>query len=286
MNVPRQLRKQQHCVILASGCPWGAKLHLGPYKYADKKSERLMELSLVFAEDLHYSYPDGTPALKGVHFACGMGESVAVVGANGSGKSTLLMHLCGLLMPSRGRVLINGRPPGVSQSTPGSSPFGLVFQNSDDQLFMHIIGDDVAFGAYNVGLRGEKLAARVADSLKQVQLAPEDFLLRHTQHLSMGEKKRACIAGVLAMSPDVLAFDEPTVSLDPSTRRRLIALMKELTQTKLVATHDLDFALETCDRTVVLWQGKVVAEGVTRVILSDAALLDNFGLELPLSLLG
>lgn len=239
----------------------------------------------VVIEDLHYTYPDRTPALRGISLKVETGQSVGIVGPNGSGKSTLLLHLNGLLLAERGRIEIGGKP-----MLPANFAFirrfvGLVFQNPEDQLFMPTVREDVAFGPQNLGLKGELLLRRVRECLEMVGLEPARFLDRQSYNLSLGEKKRVAMAGVLAMEPEVLVFDEPSAGLDPRSRRRLIRLIQELPQTKLITTHDLDMALETCERTVLVERGLVIADGPTEGLLSDRILLESHGLELPLSLM-
>src|SRR3954464_13679963 len=254
--------------------------------------------------DLAYRYPDGRLALRGVDLQIAAGETVALVGPNGAGKSTLLLHLNGLL-PGKGRgQSLHGHGHGHGGGTPASNGaprvwidglevgakngpevrrrVGLVFQDPDDQLFSTSVVEDVAFGPLNLGM-GRVEARRVAlECLGRVDLA--DAADRVPHHLSFGERKRVCLAGVLACSPSVLALDEPTANLDPRGRRRFIELIRGLAATKLIATHDLEMVLELCGRTVLLDAGRVIANGLTRNILGDPALLEAHGLEMPLSL--
>jgi cobalt/nickel transport system ATP-binding protein len=161
---------------------------------------------------------------------------------------------------------------------------GLVFQNPDDQLFMPTVWEDVAFGLMNQGLRGDELKTRVAEALVAVGLDVAKYRERLSHNLSGGEKKRVAIAGVLAMQPQVLVFDEPSAQLDPRSRRQLIQLLHTLPETQLIATHDLDLVLELCDRTVVLSEGKIVYDGATKKVLCDREFLLEHSLEMPLSL--
>ncbi|MBD2099416.1 energy-coupling factor ABC transporter ATP-binding protein [Leptolyngbya sp. FACHB-261] len=234
-------------------------------------------------QQLSYIYTDGTQALRGVDLEVRAGETIALVGANGSGKSTLLLHFNGILTPQFGSVVV-GEWPIEPQNLQHIRNFvGLVFQNPDDQLFMPTVWDDVAFGPMNQGLRGNELEHRVTHALVDVGLSPSDYAQRNANNLSGGEKKRVAIAGVLAMQPQVLVFDEPSAQLDPRSRRRLIQLVETLPQTKLIATHDLDLALELCERTVVLSHGQIVFDGPTEQVLSNSEFLDQHALELPLS---
>ncbi|WP_435019817.1 energy-coupling factor ABC transporter ATP-binding protein [Tundrisphaera sp. TA3] len=253
---------------------------------------------------LHYLYPDGRPALRGVDFAIRAGESVALVGPNGAGKSTLLLHLNGVL-PGHAResravhgdgvgakphrhdgpaIWIDGLPVIPKNLREIRRRVGLLFQDPDDQLFATSVLEDVAFGPLNLGMpRAE--ARRVAlDCLARVDLAA--MADRPPHHLSFGERKRACLAGVLACSPILLALDEPTANLDPRARRRFLALIASLPAAKLIATHDLEMALDLCPRALILDAGRVVADGPTRTLLGDPDLMDAHGLEVPLSLQG
>lgn len=236
----------------------------------------------ILIEQLNHAYADGTQALCGIDLSIHAGETVALVGANGSGKSTLLLHLNGILPPQKGRVVIGEWSVEPRNLRAIRDFVGLVFQNPDDQLFMPSVWDDVAFGPMNQGLRGKALEHRVAHALADVGLQLERYASRNANNLSGGEKKRVAIAGVLAMQPQVLVFDEPSAQLDPCSRRRLIQLLAALPQTKLIATHDLDLALELCGRTVVLCEGRVAYDGPTEQVLSDAGFLTEHALEPPL----
>lgn len=235
------------------------------------------------ADELYYSYPDGTTALCGVSFRIPHGESVALVGENGAGKSTLLQHLTGCLFPSRGALTVGGLLVNKENLTTVRRAVGLVFQNPDDQLFMPTVFEDVAFGLLNLGVPERELEGRVMEALETVGAA--HLRRRQPYRLSQGEKRAVAIAGVLAMSPDILIMDEPTSSLDPMSRRRLINLLKTFKHTKIIATHDLDAAMELCERTIVIHKGSVTADGPTREIFNDDALLKRSSLEKPGSLL-
>lgn len=233
-------------------------------------------------ENLSYTYPDGTQALRGIHLLIEANERVALIGANGSGKSTLQLHLNGIILPQEGQVRI-GKWLVTSENLPEIRNFvGLVFQNPDDQLFMPTVWEDVAFGPINQGLRNEQLIDRVCRSLEAVNINPDAYGERNTDNLSGGEKKRIAIAGVLAMNPQVLVFDEPSAQLDPRSRRQLINLLQRLPLTQLIATHDLDLALELCDRTIVLSQGQIVFDGKTEQVMSNPEFLKQHALEAPL----
>jgi cobalt/nickel transport system ATP-binding protein len=232
--------------------------------------------------DLRYRYHDGTEALRGVSFTLAPGECVGLLGPNGSGKSTLLLHLNGIL-PERlspsGAVCIAGQA--ITEATLESvrRQVGLLFQDPDDQLFCPTVEEDVAFGPQQLGLGGQALAARVERSLGLVGLV--GYGHRATHHLSHGEKRRACLAGVLACEPDVLVLDEPTSDLDPRGRREFKKLLQGIPATKLIATHDLEWVVELCSRVIVLDGGVVVADGPTLEILNDEPLMLAHGLERP-----
>ena len=235
-------------------------------------------------DELGFAYPDGTAALDGVTFHVGHGEAIALVGANGAGKSTLLMHLNGILTPARGTVRVGDVPVTTKTLSNIRRAVGMVFQNPDDQLFMPTVYEDVAFGPMNLGLPREDIDARVAEALEQVgALALKD---RPPYRLSSGEKRAVAIATVLAMCPDILVLDEPTSNLDPRARRRLIRQLATFKHTKIIATHDLDMALDLCERTIVMSGGTITADGPTRQVFADDALLERSGLERPLSMQG
>ncbi len=237
----------------------------------------------ITVNNLSYAYPDGTEALRGINFSIAATERVALIGANGSGKSTLQLHLNGILLPQMGEIVV-GELLVVPENLQAIRNFvGLVFQNPDDQLFMPTVGEDVAFGPKNLGLRGLELRSRVVNAMTAVGLDVDTYSSRSTEALSGGEKKRIAIAGVLAMQPQILVFDEPSAQLDPRSRRQLIQLLQSLPLTQLIATHDLDLALELCPRTIVLSQGKIVYDGSTTAVMGNAEFLLDHALEVPLS---
>lgn len=233
-------------------------------------------------KNLHFSYPDGHEAVKDLSFVIHHGESVGIIGANGAGKSTLLMLLMGILFPDRGEVLV-----GDVHVTKKTLPMirqrlGMVFQDPDDQLFMPTVYDDVAFGPRNYGLEEKDVKDRVIKTLEFMGIS--HLKDRAPFKLSGGEKRSAAIAAVLSMQPDVLIMDEPTAALDPKSRRRVMGLMKGFEHTKIITSHDLDMVLETCNRVIVIRDGEIAADGKTADIFTNAKLLDNCGLEMPLSL--
>lgn len=229
-------------------------------------------------ERLSFTYPDGHRALSEVSLTIQPGEKVALVGPNGAGKSTLILHLNGILMGT-GSVRVCGLPVNKENLGRVRAMVGLVFQSPDDQLFSPTVQEDVAYGPIYQGLPLTEVATRVQEALAAVQM--EAYASRISHHLSMGEKKRIAIATVLSMRPEVLVLDEPTSGLDPRSRRSLINLLRELPLTMLVSTHDMHMVQELFPRTVILDEGRVVADGPTRVFMEDAALLDSHGLERP-----
>ncbi len=242
----------------------------------------LAHVNAVAVRGLSYRYADGTAALRAVELHVAEGERVALVGPNGAGKSTLLLHLNGLL-PERPAaepaVRIFGLPVAEPHLREIRATVGLLFQDPDDQLFCPTVWEDVAFGPQQLGLRGAALEARVARALDQVGLA--GFGERLPQHLSRGEKRRVCLAGLLACEARVLALDEPTSDLDPRGRRELKALLRALPVAQIIATHDLELVVETCVRVIVLDRGSVVAEGPPADVLADEARMLELGLEKP-----
>lgn len=230
-------------------------------------------------EQVHYRYPNGHEALRGVSFEITHGEKAALVGMNGAGKSTLLLHTNGLLLPASGRVVMGGMTltrktlPLIRQSV------GLVFQDPDNQLFMPSVEEDVAFGPANMGLTPGEIEQRVAEALEAVGAA--HLRKASPNQLSGGQKKSVSIATVLSMQPSVLVMDEPTSNLDPRARRQTIDLIRRFSHTTLIATHDMELVLDLCTRMLVMKDGKIVADGATESLFSDRDLLGECGLEQP-----
>lgn len=214
---------------------------------------------LIQVRGLNYRYEDGTTALAGVDFELDSGESVALMGPNGSGKTTFVLHLNGLLT-GEGKVEVCGLPVQKKHLAAIRRKVGMVFQNSDDQLFMPTVLEDVAFGLRNMDMEPGAAAARALLALETAGIPPETAG-RAPYHLSAGEKKRVAIAGVLAMDPEILVLDEPTTFLDPPAQRALAAWLSQLPQTKLIVTHNVRFAAAICNRAVFFHEGRIVAEG-------------------------
>ncbi len=232
--------------------------------------------------DLSFRYDDGRTALEGVSFSVQGGECVGLLGPNGAGKSTLLLHLNGIL-PERltdpPAIFVDGLALNAANLPAVRQRVGLMFQQSDDQLFCPTVWEDVAFGPRQLGLTKEALGARVRSALEQVNLV--GFEHRRPHQLSQGEKRRVCLAGVLACEPGVLVLDEPTSDLDPRGRREFKALLASIPATKIIATHDLELVVELCPRSLLLSGGRLVADGLTMELLSDEELMLAHGLEKP-----
>lgn len=241
-----------------------------------------MSHHMVEFKNVSFRYPDGTEALKGIYFRMTHGESVGVIGANGAGKSTLLQHMNGSLMPTSGSVTIGDLLLTRKTRREIRRKVGIVFENPDDQLFMPTVFDDVAFGPLNLGMDAAHVRERVHGALSMVYSL--DLRDKPPHHLSAGQKRAVAIASVMAMEPDILAMDEPAASLDPRSRRLLIMLLKTFSHSKIIASHDLDLILDVCERSIVLKDGKVVADGWSAEILTNRELLEGNNLELPLSL--
>ena len=239
---------------------------------------------VIQVSELSYAYPRGPAALDCVSFEIAAGESVGLIGPNGAGKTSLFLCLAGVIMPRAQMLRIGGLDPrDAAQRRQLPSCVGVVFQNSDDQLFNATVFDDVAFGPLNLGLPPDEVRRRTAAALASVALTGLEE--RAPFHLSGGEKRRVALAGVLAMRPQVLLLDEPSLHLDPRGRREFIRLLNSLPDTKVIASHDLELILQTCPRVLLLDGGRLIADGPARTLLADIALMEKHGLEAPYSLL-
>lgn len=236
----------------------------------------------VRVSDLHYAYPDGNKALNGVNLTIASKERVALLGPNGAGKTTLVMHLNGILSPTSGAISIADFTLDSSNKEITKrvrEQVGIVFQDPDDQLFMPTVYEDVAFGPTNMGLTEAEIEERSVHALELVgMLSLKD---RAPHHLSFGQRRRVAVATVLAMEPEILILDEPSSNLDPASRRELSEILLDLDVTILMVTHDLPYAFEICERSLILNQGQIVADDSTTSILRDSELLTANRLELP-----
>lgn len=228
---------------------------------------------------LRFSYPDGTKVLDGVDFSMDPGERAALLGPNGAGKTTLLLHLIGILGGGEGTISVAGKRLDEDSLQEIRRCVGLVFQDPDDQLFMPTVYEDVAFGPANFGVSREDMDERVAEALAAVGMAGSEHRAPH--HLSGGERRRVAVATVLACRPEILVLDEPSSNLDPAGRRELAEVLEGLDTTILLVTHDLPYALQVCDRAVVMNAGAIVADGPIETVLGDPVVMAANRLELP-----
>ena len=235
--------------------------------------------NVLSVHDLHFSYHDEHPALRGVSFELCEGDKVALVGPNGAGKSTLMLHLNGILTGQDGYVIVGDERISRDNLPAVRAMVGVVFQSPDDQLFSPTVFEDVAFGPLHMGLPRDEVITRVDSALEAVRMS--GFKDRLSHHLSVGEKKRIAIATVLSMNPQILILDEPSAGLDPRARRALINLLRDLPITMLVSTHDMRLVEELFPRTIVMDEGRIVGDGDTKKILSNEKFLNEHGLEKP-----
>ena len=274
------VQPHEHVHEHGSGRPGGlAGPSTAPGAGGSSASDDDVESRWVEARHLHFAYPDGFEALRGVDLRIARGEKVALIGPNGAGKSTLMLHLNGINVPSHGSVAIGGTIIDRQSVKRIRAEVGLVFQDPDDQLFSPTVFEDVAFGPIHMGYPVDDIHERVERALAAVGMTGTERRIPH--RLSLGQRKRVALATVLSMDPSVLVFDEPSAGLDPRGRRELIGLLRSLPQTQLVSTHDMRLAADVFARTVVMDGGLIVADGPTEEILADEPLLEAHGLERP-----
>ena len=233
--------------------------------------------------NVSFSYEPGIPVIDNLSFHIRKGETVGLIGANGAGKSTIMKLMLGLL-PAQGEILVEGMPVTKQNLSVIRQKIGFVLQDSDNQMFMPTVYEDMIFGPRNYGLSREEADARVDRVLKELGL--ESLKHRHNHKISGGEKRMAAIATILAMEPEMIVMDEPSTALDPVNRRRVISTINSRKETKLIASHDLDMILDTCQRVILLNHGRIVADGEAETILRDQALLEANRMELPFCLQG
>ena len=234
-------------------------------------------------QHVSFAYEKNCPVLQDLTFSIEKGEAVGLIGANGAGKSTVMKLLLGLAQ-GEGKILVDGIEVRRDTLPEIRRKLGFVLQNSDNQMFMPTVYEDMMFAPLNYMLSREEAEARVDAVLADLHL--EDLKHRYNHKISGGEKRMAAIATVLAMEPEAILMDEPTSALDPYNRRIVIRTIRKLEQTKLITSHDLDMILDTCDRVILLSDGKIAADGAASVILRDRELLENHRMELPLSMMG
>ena len=230
-----------------------------------------------------FSYENGHPVVENLSFTIHDGETVGLIGANGAGKSTIMKLLLGLLT-GQGEIVVDGLPMNKQNLSAIRQKVGFVLQDSDNQMFMPTVYEDMIFGPRNYGLSKEETERRVDDVLNRLGL--QELKHRYNHKISGGEKRMAAIATILAMEPNTILMDEPSTALDPVNRRTVINAINELPQTKLIASHDLDMILDTCQRVILLSHGQIAADGDAETILRDKALLEANRMELPFCLQG
>ena len=238
---------------------------------------------MITFDNVSFAYEAGAPVLRGVSFHIAPGEAVGLIGANGAGKSTIMKLMLGLLPCTEGEIRVDGVRVEKKTLPQIRRTLGFVLQDSDSQMFMPTVYEDMMFAPLNYGLTRDEAERRVDAALSQ--LGVEFLKNRYNHKLSGGEKRMAAIATILAMQPDAVLMDEPTSALDPYNRRIIINTINSLPQTKLITAHDLDMILDTCSRVILLSAGQVVADGPAGVILRDKALLEAHRMELPLRLM-
>lgn len=232
-------------------------------------------------ENVSFAYEKGEPVISDMSFDIARGEAVGLIGANGAGKSTIMKLMLGLVTANEGRVLVDGEEVGKNNLSQVRKKLGFVLQNSDNQMFMPTVYEDMMFAPLNYGMSREDAERKVDEVLERLGL---QYLKHKYNHkISGGEKRMAAIATILAMEPEAVLMDEPTSALDPYNRRIVINTIRDMDQTRVITSHDLDMILDTCDRVILISEGRVVADGKAADILSDKELLEANHMELPLS---
>ena len=242
-----------------------------------------MSKKVIEAHNVNYKYPDGYRAIKNVSFYVNEGEKIGIIGANGAGKSTMLKLLTGILSAESGKIIINDILINKKNLKEIRKNVGFVFQESDNQLFMNTVYDDIVFGLRSSKESEENIKLKVNTIIEKFQI--EKLINKQIYKLSGGEKKIVAIAGIMIMNPEIILMDEVTSSLDPKSRRIVINLIKDLKETIVIASHDLDMILDVCDRVLVLNNGEIIQEGQSYSILSNKKIMEESNLELPLSLI-
>ena len=233
-------------------------------------------------ENVSFEYEKGSPVIRDMSFEISDGEAVGLIGANGAGKSTIMKLLLGLVMAGEGRVLVDGMEVNNANLGQIRKKLGFVLQNSDNQMFMPTVYEDMMFGPLNYGMSRED-AEKVVDEVLE-RLGLQYLKHKYNHRISGGEKRMAAIATILAMRPEAVLMDEPTSALDPCNRRIVIDTIRDMGQTRIITSHDLDMILDTCDRVILISDGRIAADGKAADILSDRGLLEANRMELPLSM--
>lgn len=243
-----------------------------------------MEQKLIECKDLSFSYDNGEIILDSISFRAGTNETIGLIGANGVGKSTLLRILVGLEMDYTGSAIVENMQVERKNLPEIREKIGYVFQDSENQLFMTTVAEDVAFAPRNYGMSEAEVNERVNQALEMIGIT--HLKDKQIWKMSGGEKKLAAIATILSMTPDIIIMDEPSIALDPKNRRRLIKIINSLDKLKIIASHDLDMILDTCERVILMADGKIICDGKAKDILTNKKLLEENGLELPFCLVG
>ena len=238
-----------------------------------------MNQEYLSVNNISFEYPDGFKALENINLSLSKGERLAVLGPNGAGKTTLILHLNGILGDLNGQITLNNNSFSEENISKIRKSVGLVFQDPDDQLFMPTVLEDVMFGPKNFGFSDELVKKNSMKALEQVKML--QFIDKPPHHLSFGQKRKVAIASVLASEPELLVLDEPSSNLDPASRRELIDILKNLDVSIILVTHDLPMALEICNRSVILNNGKITANDKTYKILKNEKVMADNRLELP-----
>ena len=238
-----------------------------------------MNQEYLSVNNISFEYPDGFKALENINLSLSKGERLAVLGPNGAGKTTLILHLNGILGDLNGQITLNNNSFSEENISKIRKSVGLVFQDPDDQLFMPTVLEDVMFGPKNFGFSDELVKKNSMKALEQVKML--QFKDKPPHHLSFGQKRKVAIASVLASEPELLVLDEPSSNLDPASRRELIDILKNLDVSIILVTHDLPMALEICNRSVILNNGKITANDETYKILKNEKVMADNRLELP-----
>lgn len=247
-----------------------------------QEMERKMNPIQIELEKVSFGYEKERQVLHDISFTARENESIGLIGANGMGKSTLLKLLVGLETGYQGKIYMKDMAVVPKMMAEIQEKIGYIFQDSENQLFMTNVYDEIAFAPRNYGFQEEEVKIRVEAALEQIKIT--HLKEKQIYKLSGGEKKLVSIATVLAMTPDIILMDEPTIALDPKNRRNLIGILNQLSSMKIIASHDLDMIMDTCTRVILIYNGKLIRDGSTDEILTDKKLLEEHGLELPLRL--